>query len=161
MFRHLHPINSWPQRALLAKPSSGVVEFAGSEVAHLGGCEGFAEARHQAVPGLLSNDGETLDLVEVSGIPFHVFPKPTGIPAVKIMHCDQNADLPMLADHPLGLRDKHFIIFAPEFPVEINFEELVVNNFFNVCGRIHMCSFLYKRSDFFGGNQPHSIREQG
>ena len=50
------------------------------------------------------------------------------------MHHDQNTDFSMLADHSFCFRDKPFIIFQPEFPVEIHLQYLPVDFFYDVCG---------------------------
>lgn len=147
-----------PSRLLeFVYPRVGGSDLVEREVAHLSVGEGPTQCPHPSVPmpgstelhvkrsrgfrpldDFLSNNGKPLDLVEMFGIPFDVCPTCLRIPAVKIVHDYQNADLPIFEDQLFGFWNKSFVVFATEPSVQINLQNPAVNLFVNVCGGIHI-----------------------
>ena len=74
-------------------PCAGGGELIVGKVTDFGGGEWPTKSRHPFVPGLLSHDAQSLDMIEVSGIPFDVLPESANIPAVEGAHRDENANL--------------------------------------------------------------------
>jgi len=119
-------------------PCACLLELIVGKVAHFSGGEWPTKTGHPFVPGIFANDGQSLDVIEVPGIPLDVFPKRTGIPSVEIMHLHQDANFAVFVDQSLDFRGQPLVIRPFQFSVQIDLENLVVNFFVSVCGGFHM-----------------------
>src|SRR5262249_42616137 len=99
-------------------PGLSLITLALVEVPDRCGCERLAEDRHSVLPCLVADQSKPFNVPGVFQIELDVLPEGTRPPAVKILHLDQHANLAVLIDRTLDLRNEVLVVLLRELAAE-------------------------------------------
>jgi hypothetical protein len=78
------------------------------------GSERFAETRHPPLPPFFADNRQPFNVSEVFPFPFHLHPQRTEIPALEVVHRNQNTKFTPISNQPLYSWNQILVVPARE-----------------------------------------------